>query len=191
MSDYDILHPWHPSDGFPAQGILMLRHGPRGGGDLPSMNEPLTDDGAEATEFVGRGWMKRAAPVVVSSPVHRCLQTSQLLVEAAGWDVEIIQSGILGNPGPFVIDSDLLSSHNEDILFSLRSHIDGSRIPGMLDRDAGVEKMITELMGLRGSANVLVACTHDSILAATAASFGISGNLWPPYLEGYLLRCSL
>ena len=57
MHEYNTLYPWRPGDGFPTEGILMLRHGPRGGGDLPSMDEPLTDDGIEATKCVGRRWV--------------------------------------------------------------------------------------------------------------------------------------
>ena len=30
-------------------------------------------------------------------PVDRCLHTSQLLVEAAGWDIEILETKILGD----------------------------------------------------------------------------------------------
>mgnify|MGYP001204219113 FL=1 len=187
MHEYNTLHPWRPEDGLPTEGILMLRHGPRGGGELPSMDEPLTDDGIEATKCVGRRWVNRMEPVVVSSPVDRCLHTSQLLVEAAGWDIEILETKILGDPGPFVVDSALLSSYDEDVLFSLKAHINGNQIPGMLDRDIGVDKMISELLHLKGSSEVLVACTHDSILAAVAASYGIQGDHWPPYLEGYLL----
>mgnify|MGYP001457919984 CR=1 FL=1 len=188
MHEYNTLHPWRPEDGLPTEGILMLRHGPRGGGDLPSMGEPLTDDGIEATKCVGRRWVNRMEPVVVSSPVERCLHTSQLLVEAAGWDIEILETKILGDPGPFVVDSDLLSSHHEDIFVSLEAHIDGASIPGMLDRDAGVERMISELLDLKGTSDVLVACTHDSIIAAVAATYGIKGDHWPFYLEGYLLK---
>ena len=110
------------------------------------------------------------------------------MVEAAGWDVDIIETKILGDPGPFVVDSDLLSSHDEDILVSLKAHINGASIPGMLDRDTGVEKMMSELLDLKGTSDVLVACTHDSIIAAVAASYGIKGEHWPFYLEGYFLR---
>jgi len=188
MHEEYALHSWRPDDGLPTQGVLMLRHGPRMGGDLPSMEEPLTDDGIEVTKCVGRRWFNQAEPVVVSSPVHRCIHTCQLLVEAAGWDVDIIETKILGDPGPFVVDSDLLSSHDEDILVSLKAHINGASIPGMLDRDTGVEKMMSELLDLKGTSDVLVACTHDSIIAAVAASYGIKGEHWPFYLEGYFLR---
>ena len=103
MHESGTLHPWRPGDGLPTEGILMLRHGPRSGGDLPSKDEPLTDDGIEATKCVGRRWMNRMEPVVVSSPVDRCIHTSQILVEAAGWDIEILETKILGDPGPYVI----------------------------------------------------------------------------------------
>ena len=183
MHEYNTLHPWRPGDGLPTEGILMLRHGPRGGGDLPSMDEPLTDDGIEAAKCVGRRWMNQTEPIFVSSPVNRCLHTSQLLAEAAGWDIEILETEILGDPGPFVVDSKLLRSHDEDILCSLKAHINGNQIPGMLGRDVGVERMMLERLKLKGSSKALIACTHDRMLSAVSDSYGLQCYQLLPYLE--------
>lgn len=174
---------------MPANGILLIRHGPRSSPDIPPLSAMLTKEGVEACLSFGRQAREHPPIALFSSPVQRCLDTGSRILEGAEWLLKVLPSEMLGDPGPFVIgktnhEVNKLVAHaqeHNDWSF-LDRHIAGEQIPGMRHRDAGAADFVKELYP--ASSGYVICISHDSIIAAIAASFGLNPNPWPEPLEG-------
>ena len=189
---FGSIEPWMSTDPLPEHGILFIRHGPRPKGSFPDHKVQLTEEGREEVFQLGMTWRGRESPLVLSSPVQRCKDTCDLLIEAAGWDSQIIETSLLGHPGPFVINEELIDmvvkkSYGTNNWSWLVDHVNGANIPGLRSRDLGVDRMLSNILFLIQDSPFAIGCSHDSILAALAASMGLSTERWPEPLEGYLL----
>jgi hypothetical protein len=87
-----------------SRGALVIRHGPRYGGDVALSTDDLTEAGKEAAFRLGRRLGNGKAMRFFSSPLNRCIQTATLIAEGAGVRADIETTRILGKPGPFPID---------------------------------------------------------------------------------------
>ena len=174
---------------MPANGILLIRHGPRSSPDIPPLSAMLTKQGIEACVSFGRQTKENPPVALFSSPVQRCLDTGSRIVEGAEWPLNVAPSEMLGDPGPFVIgktnhEVNKLVAHaqeHNDWPF-LDRHIAGEQIPGMRNRDVGAADFVKELYP--ASPGYVLCISHDSIIAAIAASFGLDPKPWPEPLEG-------
>ena len=195
---------WSPSDPIPAAGILLIRHGPREPGPFPRHDVPLTDEGMEQTRRLGLSWKgsvtgsepdSEPAPspaCVLTSPVLRNRQTAALLVESAGWEVPVYDSNMLGNNGPFVVDPAAVkglvkAAREEGEHDFLHRHIAGVKILGMLHRDVGVQRLLSDLRFFGGVEDLVVAISHDYIISSVLAHFGQDPDPWPEPLCGVVI----
>jgi len=183
---------WSPGEQPPSRGILLIRHGPRTSPDFPPLSAMLTPEGIDDCKSCGCGMTSIPPLAIYSSPVQRCLDTGERINEGAEWSFDVIESEMLGHPGPFVIgkineEVNKLVAHaqqNDDWSF-LHRHVAGEDIPGMRNRSVGAENLVKEL---HPSEHGFVLCiSHDSIIAAIMAAFGLDPEPWPLPLEG----CSL
>lgn len=185
MIPYTISR-WNNSDPIPTRGILLIRHGPREGGGNPSLVAELTLEGKRKCREFGTNWTVSPPSNILVSSVPRCVDTGLLIREAAGWEVEVEEYPLLGNPGPFVIDPEsVIQSTKEDGDWSfLYRHIAGEEIPGMLQRDVGSRRMISELRKNVMDDGLLLAISHDSIIAALLSHGNCNPDPWPDPLCG-------
>jgi len=177
---------WSYGDSIPINGILLIRHGPREGGGNPSHEAELTQEGKRKCREFGYNWTGQPPSRILVSSVPRCVDTGLLIRDAAGWSVELVEYSLLGNPGPFVIDPEsvIQTTKDDGNWCFLDRHIAGEYVPGMLHRDVGYRRMISDLGKHVNQGSVLLGTSHDSIIAALLAHGGLNPNPWPEPLCG-------
>jgi broad specificity phosphatase PhoE len=189
MTDGIIASRWRLGC-TPTSGILLIRHGPRSSPDIPSLSAMLTDGGIIECQKLGRFLSKNPPLALLSSPVKRCIETGKNIVLGAGWNLTTKPAKMLGDPGPFVIGKrdkekvDTLvryAQEHSDWSF-LHRHIAGEEIPGMQNRDVGTSRLVDALYPTVAGYNLCI--SHDSIIAAIIAAFGLNPDPWPDPLEG-------
>ena len=186
------IERWSPGDPVPNRGILLIRHGPRKPGPFPRHDVPLTEEGVKLTRKMGMEWKGPTPVCILTSPVPRNRQTAEALAEAADWQCPIYDSNMLGNNGPFVVQPDAVNqlvkaAHEAGNHDFLNEHIAGKQMPGMLHRDLGVQRLLTDLQYFRGKDDLVVAISHDYIISSVLAFFGENPDPWPEPLCGVVL----
>lgn len=153
------------------------------------MELPLNDLGIRLCKELGR---ELVGPVrsVRSSPVLRCVQTAELLRQAASTCGEVILDKRLGAPGAYVLDEQVawgnwLTRGNEGVIRHLISG--AGALPGMADPGEAANGLIEHLLECAGGEPGLhLFISHDSIVAPTVArAFGqnMPRSHWPEYLD--------
>lgn len=184
---------WKPGQQVPTRGILLIRHGRREDPDIPPLTAMLTPEGKKASLNCGILMRNNPPRKVYSSPVQRCMDTGRNIIQGAGWDLAVQGSEMLGDPGPFVIGKTNVlinemvayAQKNDDWSF-LQNHIDGMEIPGMRHRKVGSDALV-EALYPTGDGFVLCV-SHDSIIAAVQAAFGLESASWPDPLNGCIIE---
>ena len=175
---------------------LVLRHAERD--EIPpgtfGTDVSLTANGVVSSRYLGEMLSDSRRVGVTSSPVPRCVQTAEAILQGAGCNIDVVLDRRLGDPGPFVEDSEVAGSLflKSDILDIVRRQLSDSEPPaGMRPPAEGVRmllELVATLLESRGRLNVYV--THDSILAVLVArlfEMSIDEVGWPNYLDGLLL----
>jgi len=171
---------------------LLLRHSVRD--ELPSDDIgyalPLNELGVRLARALGAAMQGRVR-TLRSSPVSRCVQTAELIGDAAGVALEVVPDRMLGDPGAYVIDRQLagrnwLTMGSRGIMEHLAFR--DEPLPGTEPPDAGARKLVRHMLAVAVDMPGLhVFVTHDILLAATAARFvgpPQGPEPWPRYLEG-------
>ena len=103
---------WRLLDRVPegAAVAIMLRHAERQeiapgafGNDVH-----LTRRGRQSARRLGEGLSSRRPGIVKSSPLPRCTQTADAIIAGAGWKASAAPERLLGDPGPFVVEPELV-----------------------------------------------------------------------------------
>ena len=170
---------------------LLIRHSARD--EIPDggtgMELPLNDLGIRLCQELGRELVGRVRSAR-SSPVLRCVQTAELLGQAADTDGEVILDKRLGAPGAYVLDEQLawgnwLAHGNEGVIQHLVSG--AGALPGMADPAQAANDLIEHLLACAGvEPGLHLFISHDSIVTPTVArAFGqdIPKSHWPEYLD--------
>ena len=185
--------------GLPAQAdaALILRHAERGDIPLGTFGEdvPLATRGVASAEKLG-AVLSSIRPRVraTASPVPRCESTAKAILRGGGWPEEVALDWRLGEPGPFVVDTEVsgalfLEIGILEIVRHQLTHVEP--LAGMRATSEGVHLLLgltTNDIRSRGRLNIYV--THDSILAVLVAYLYrllVDEIGWPGYLEGLLL----
>lgn len=188
MKDYKISR-WDYGDDLPDHGILIIRHGPREGDHAPTANASLTMEGRIKCNEFGMMWNRSPPSSILVSSIPRCRETGEIIRKAAGWDIDIIECPHLGNPGPFMIDTEVVSKimRKDPELNFLHRLIAGEPIPGMLNRDIGCRNLIVEIRQFSSENGLILGISHDSIIAALLAYGGNDPDPWPEPLCGSVI----
>lgn len=170
---------------------LLIRHSARD--DIPDGGAgtelPLNDLGIRLCQELGRK-LVGSVRSVRSSPVLRCVQTAELLCQAAGAYGDVILDKRLGAPGAYVLDEQVawgnwLAQGNEGVIRHLVSG--AGALPGMADPGEAANCLIEHLLECAGSEPGLhLFISHDSIVVPTVArAFGknMPRSHWPEYLD--------
>ena len=175
---------------------LVIRHAERE--EIPigtfGVDVPLTAHGVVSAAQLGNALGAGRQVSVTSSPVPRCVQTAEAILQGCNNDSPVQLDRTLGDPGPFVVDPEASGPLflETDILDIVRRQLSGSEPPAGMRPTADGVGMLIELvaLGLGRSGRVNVFVTHDSILAVLVAStLGKSADQigWPDFLDGLLL----
>lgn len=179
-------------DSIPESGLLLIRHGPKRERIHPLEQTPLSEKGIAQVIQFAESWDGPTPSRVLTSPIDRCTQTASLIAETNSWAREVQESRLLGDPGPFVIDSQEVSRQlkgmDDDAAMNFfREHIEGEPKAGMASLADGSRALLAEVADGVGIGLVL-AVSHDVIISALAAHLSILDYGWPDPLCGLTIR---
>ena len=187
-----IVSQFTVGDAIPNDGLLLIRHGPKKKRNHPLEQTNLSEDGFRQVLEFAEAWDGPIPSSVFTSPIHRCLQTASIIIQTNHWEQAVHESRLLGDPGPFVIDSKVVSHQLEGLdddgtTGFFREHIEGAAKPGMASIAEGSAALLEEVLGTQTDGLVL-AISHDVIISALAAHLGIDDYGWPDPLCGLVIR---
>jgi len=180
-------------DRLPAQQsvAVLIRHADRD--SLPKNDVgyalPITDIGMQRAHGFG-GKLGNRLATLHTSPLARCIQTSEAIKAGALVDVPVELDTMLGDPGVYVVDGQAAWPTWQKMgSQGVVEHLVTSDIPlpGMADSNAAANHLIRHMKSIAtGIPGVHVFVTHDAIIATTVAKVlnTSSKHLWPCFLEG-------
>ncbi len=182
--------PWSQEDIFPRSGLLLLRHAHRQSDPDPQIDADFTISARGITESrnLGRIWSGAVPTHILSSKAPRCHETSNALVESAGWKLRVKTLKVLSGY-PFISNwkktKTQLAKHGFGIL---KEYANGENVyQGMRPRDEAVKEVLGKLNQWLN--NDLVICvTHDSTIANISGFIGYKPAIWPGFLSGLHLK---
>lgn len=179
-------------DAIPNEGLLLIRHGPKKKRIHPLEQTTLSEDGIRQVLQFAQAWDGPIPSRVVTSPIERCVQTASIITQTNHWEQAVHESRLLGDPGPFVIDSKAVSDQLEGLddqgtMDFFREHIHGTAKPGMASLAGGSSALLRELVESHTEGLVL-AVSHDVIISALAAHLGLYDDEWPEPLCGLVIK---
>ena len=179
-------------DAIPNEGLLLIRHGPKKKRIHPLEQTTLSEDGILQVLQFAEAWDGPIPKMVFTSPIDRCAQTASIIVQTNHWKQAVHESRLLGDPGPFVIDSKLVSHQLEGLdddgaMGFFQEHIDGTTKPGMASLADGSAALLKEFVESR-TGGLVLAISHDVIISALAAHLGVHDGEWPEPLCGLVIR---
>ena len=173
---------------------LLIRHGekvqpPK---ENPFVDVPLTQKGIEEATRFG-SLLKNKFPNEIkgvhSSPKRRCVETSEAILKGIG-DLEGFEtSTLLGNPGPYVIDSKVagqsyLKIRDKNIV---KIQVEGTQIDGFRDVMGGSKLLLDYVLSRKPNPGIHIFVTHDVVIAALVGSiigYVVDIPEWVKYLQG-------
>lgn len=189
--------------------VLLIRHGPK---HLGAGKDELTTVGAEEARKLAL--MLRQSGFVIracfTSKLHRCYETAKAISDANGSVLATAQ--ILGGDGPFVRDdvvSQVTCSHSledypivDHTNLVMQSIVEGRHVDGYHRRTLGVSRIGADLDVMLGGSGpssdfhvrtdgLVVAVSHDMIIAAVMLELGLPCAGWPDYLSGLIVDLEL
>jgi broad specificity phosphatase PhoE len=175
---------------------IILRHAERQPIPAGSFGSEIriTASGTAGAEMLGNLLSSKTLGSIVSSPILRCVSTAQAIVRGAGWAAEVGTDWRLGDPGPFVKDTELAGTPflNEGIREIVQRQLaDGEALPGMRPARDGAELLLELTTAkLRETNQLNIYVTHDAILAVIVGCLyrlNIDEFVWPDFLDGLIL----
>ena len=182
-----------PSD---ADVALVLRHAEREpitpgtyGNDVP-----LTERGTHSARRLGEALSSRASSAIITSPLPRCVQTAQAVIDGANRNGAAVADHRLGNPGPFVTAPELSGPTLLEIgprAMAQCQLTEKEPPPGMRATDQGVELLLNLIrphLADRGLVSLFI--THDLVLAVLVGSLyrlNVGEFDWPDYLDALVV----
>ena len=187
-----IVSQFTVGDSIPNKGLLLLRHGPKKKRNHPLEQTNLSEDGIRKVLQFADMWDGPVPCRVFTSPIDRCVQTASIIIQTNHWKQAVHESRLLGDPGPFVIDSKVVSRqleglNDEGVMDFFQEHIDGAAKPGMASIAEGSAALLEEVLGTQ-TGGLVLAISHDVIISALAAHLGIDDYGWPDPLCGLVIR---
>ena len=184
---------------------LFTRHSIREiveGQGLAGYNLQLTEQGRDLAEAWGGylvGNTDRVIQHCISSPIQRCVDTAALMIRGADGitlepnthHIEIIEQGLLVEPGSFVLDIKQAGPYfqKQGALGFINSFVNNA-LPGMKHPIHGVVDVLELIYNTHptNQYGLSLAVSHDTILAAIIAVISGRNEVtqadWPEMMEG-------
>lgn len=173
----------------PGKSLLLLRHGHREKHQKNSFgNElPLTLEGKQTSFSLGQSIGELIIGECHTSPLLRCVQTAEKILEGSNQNYEIKYSNVLGDPGPFISDPVeagplFLETPLESIAQAI---VDHQKLPGMRTLEEGSHIFLRHVLQVDKFPCIMI--SHDIIISLLCCFFFKSDNaqeFMPNYLEG-------
>ena len=182
--------PWSQGDSVPQSGLLLLRHAHRQSDPDPQIDADFTisERGIKESQNLGSAWEGAAPSHVLSSPEPRCQETSNALVDSAGWKLKVRTLKVLSGY-PFICDWEKWKGHLSKHGFKiLKEYVNGEKVyPGMRPRDVGVKDVLSELNQWLND-DLVICVTHDFTIANISGFIGYKPIIWSDFLSGLYLE---
>lgn len=169
---------------------ILTRHSIREEAEngFASYDVPLTQEGVQLAEALGRA-IEHPIHRVFSSPVQRCIDTAQAMIDGADVQIDIEQTKLLVEPGSYVQEIEKVAG----LFFKLgplkfaNKHLRGE-VRGVLSPKEGTKRILDHIQSNSGApGSISIHVTHDTILAAFVYSLlGVSeidDSHWPWMME--------
>ena len=184
---------------------LFTRHSIRemvNGQGLASYDLQLTEQGRDLAQAWGSYLIDNTDRIIqhcISSPIQRCVDTAALMIQGADQisiennihHIEIIEKGLLVEPGSFVLDIQQAAPYfrTQGALGFINSFVNNA-LPGMKHPITGVFDVLELLYHTHPTQHqgLSLAVSHDTIIAAIVAVISgqnqIEKSDWPEMMEG-------
>lgn len=199
MSDVELVVPpstlrWIAEAPSDRPVAVLIRHSARP--PLPvdhtGFTVPLTDVGVRLAEQLG-GALRDRLVRLHTSPLVRCVQTSEALARGSGRPLPITPDRMLGDPGAFVLDGrhawEVWKERGHEGVMTHFCTADDA-LPGMARPAYAARSLVHHMLAACGNTpGVHAFVTHDSLVTATAARIldePLGREDWPWYLEAAL-----
>ncbi len=180
--------------------ILFTRHSLRArsdGNGFASYQLPLTSKGRVLAKSWGR-WLDTNLPYSldadsISSPIGRCVDTAQLMLEGAGLQRAIAHQSLLVEPGSLVTDPETVNTLFKEIgvLNFINRFLQGSLEGTKNAYQGGLDILSLLYQHQPKPGHLMLAVSHDTLLSAFLAvmldTSEIDWNDWPKMMEGVFL----
>lgn len=130
---------------------------------------------------------------IFTSPIGRCVQTSEFITNGYGKDIEIIKSNALGAPGLHVSDEKKAGEFYLKFGFDemYKRYKNYQKIPGV-PMPKELNKLMTNFIKINTNQNgITIFVTHDSVIAFYDFALNnkiYTKNNWINYLSGMILE---
>lgn len=184
---------------------LFTRHSIRevvNGQGLAGYDLQLTQQGRELAHAWGAHLIDHTDRIIahcISSPIQRCIDTAALMIQGADQYsvepnthcIEIIEQGLLVEPGSFVLDIQQAGPYfqRQGALGFINSFVNNA-LPGMKHPIHGVVDVLELIYNTHPKQpyGLSLAVSHDTILAAILALISgrtlVTKDDWPKMMEG-------
>jgi broad specificity phosphatase PhoE len=131
---------------------------------------------------------------IYTSPIKRCVQTAESIREALKYDIEIEESILLGDPGPFVYDAKKAGASYMELGFKkcYEKLLEDEFVDGNRNTTEGAEILTNFIKEKSKNGGVNIFVSHDMIVALYAyktfrKKYTLGSN-WIKYLDGLILK---
>jgi broad specificity phosphatase PhoE len=133
---------------------------------------------------------------IISSPVKRCVQTAEKVIEGMGAKLKVQQSPLLGHPGIFVIDTEKAEKIFDQLAVYevINLLVKREKLQGFLSIDKAAKIMVNEIQEKISSGKSILYISHDTVIMPFIA-YILNMNLLlesdiVKYLDGYRIENS-
>ncbi len=153
----------------------------------------LTEYGRKMAKYIAKEYLKGTSIEFYVSPIYRCIETAERMIESLNTSIEITKTKILGHPGPYVIKSQECGKifRKYGTKNVVKRFIKGENFNCMVSVKEGSKKMMNYILDrMKNSDKVIqVYITHDAILLPFFVYYtGYEiGNDWIDYLDGGII----
>jgi hypothetical protein len=173
---------------------ILIRHSERNHipDGIHDIVTPINAQGAIIATELGKKLRIFDTIKIVSSPVDRCVQTGNAIMEGFSVQSEIGFSNLLGEPGPFVFDREVAKEHFIQMTCKtvVEIQIAGQPLAGIRPIKEGCEllkKWIVFEIQKNAAGNLLIFISHDAILAPFIFQYTgekFNHEHWIDYIDG-------
>lgn len=178
--------------------VIFVRHAERGPifrGESDVGNQMLTENGRIASFNFGKelaNLTKKFDISLFSSPIIRCQDTMAELSSGAEWNLEPVQSILLGDPGAYIHDTKLTDEiyAKSSARNLIMRYLNGEMLPGHRTSKEGTNLILKYFSSMLKKDSSLSLCvSHDAVIVMflnemTGFSFE---NTWVDFLEGIVI----
>jgi hypothetical protein len=172
---------------------LIIRHAERPNFSVLNFRQDthITEKGLKDSQTLGKVLRELSLTGIYSSPVLRCLQTSNGVMQGASLDhLQITTRERLGEPGSYIVNPLIVFTYflTADVSAVIRKFISRGRMRGFMPLREGSIRILKEVLGDISRADTRnLYVSHDAVLAPFISFF--TGEVfgeedWIDYLDG-------